>query len=235
MNSFLEKIVVPYYQAQSANLGNFILYNSNRHVILASDSILTKLKFKTQTDISGKKLNDFNHIKPQFIIELEEIFDDCLRQKKPVNFVGIGGQITPPNKHCHELIFQSYEPVLDNNGTAIAILAKKLPIIKTNLFNLFFPEYASPTELFDKDLSEKLSSREFEIVYLLSNGLSQYDIARKLKISRSTVLKTLTEKIMPKFNLTRANSSKLIYLAILAGFHSKIPKTLIDEQLIIFD
>lgn len=235
MNSFLEKIVIPYYQAQSANLGNFILYDSNRSVILAADSVLTKLKFKTQSDIRGKKFNDFNHIKPQFITKLEEIFDTCLEQKKPINFVGIGGQINPPNKHYHELIFQSYEPVLDNNGAAIAILAKKLPIIKTNLFNMFFPEYATPIEFFDKTLSDKLSSREFEIVYLLSNGLSQYDIARKLKISRSTVLKTLTEKIIPKLNLTIANSTELIRFAVLTEFHGKIPKSLIAEQLIILD
>ena len=233
MNKFLEKVVIPFYQAQSASLGNFILYDINQLVVLAADTVLAKLNFKAQEEIHGKNFSNFNHIKPEFVLKLKEIFNRCLEQKKSINFIGIGGQINPPNKHFHELVFQSYEPILDNNKSVVAILAKKLPIISSNLFNLFFPEYTGQVELLDKSLSEKLTSREFEIVYLLSNGLSQYEIAKKLQISRSTILKTLTEKIMPKFNLTIANSSKLICLAILAGFHSKIPKSLIAEQLII--
>jgi hypothetical protein len=143
--------------------------------------------------------------------------------------------LSSPFKNYHELIFQVFEPIVDMHNNVVAVIAKKIPIINSNLFNLFFPEYKNELCNVGQALSEELSQREFEIVYLLSNGLSQYEIASKLGISRSTVLKTITDRILPKFNLAENDSKELIKLAIALGIQAKIPKSLATEQIIILN
>ena len=233
MHNFLKDVVIPYYQAQSQQGNNFVIYDIQMKVLVASESVAKRLNFQSAREMVEKSYVDFKHIKPELLPQLKAIFNHCITNKITTHCVSIGGQLKPRFKNYHELIFQALEPIVDVDNNVIAILAKKLPVINSNLFHLFFPEYKAPSEIINQQITEELSEREFEIVYLSSNGLSQYEIADRLQISRSTVLKTITDRILPKSNLTESNSKELIKFAIALGIHTKIPKSLIKEQLII--
>lgn len=232
MHKYLTEVVIPYYQEQLSTGDNFVLYDISLKVLMASNTVLERLGYPAQNDIIGKNYSDFNHIKPELIAGLEKIFLRCLKTKQSINLVCIGGQIRPRFKNHHELIFQSYKPILDPTGQVIAVLAAKIPTINTNLFHLFYPSYISKL-IKIANVTESLSTREFEVLYLLSNGLSQYEIATELNISRSTIVKTISERILPKLGLLENDSKELIMLAISLGIHGKIPKSMVAEQTLI--
>jgi DNA-binding CsgD family transcriptional regulator len=232
MQNYLNNIVIPFYTAQAHGKNNFILFDLNLKVLLASVGVLNRLSYNGQKDIIGKTYTDFNHLKPEYIPKLISIFKQCIKNKQTINFITLGGQIRPKYKNHHELIFQSYKPIFDNKQNVVAIVASKIPTINTNLFHIFFPKFQTQLEN-SGTITEKLAQREFEVFYLLSNGLSQYEIAKQLSISRNTVVKTISERILPKLALN--DNKELIKIAIALSIHGKVPKSLVDEQLIIID
>ncbi|MFN8770274.1 MAG: response regulator transcription factor [Neisseriaceae bacterium] len=137
-------------------------------------------------------------------------------------------------KNHYELIFQSYTPILNSDKEVVAVIATKLPIININFFNLFFPKLNS-AKLSNHLITEQLTQREFEILYLLSNGLSQYEIANVLGVSRGTILKTIMDRILVKIDINENKSEKIIQKAMQLGIHGKIPRNLVEEQIIILE
>lgn len=233
MNNYLKNIVVPFYQCQ-AQVDNFVLYDLNKQVVLASQNVLERLKFKNEKQIIGKTFADFKHIKPEFINQLDQIFDLCVQTKQTINFVAIGGQLNSKHKNYHELIFQSYIPIFDSKQQMVAVLARKNPIAKSNLFDLLFPKVR--TRLNSNSLVwDILTIREFQITYLLGSGMSQYQIATLLNITRSTVVKTINDRILPKFGINRNSTAELVQEVVAAKIHGKLPKGLVKEQILILD
>lgn len=232
MSNFLQNIIIPFYQAQAIKQNNFILYDLNQKVLLASSSVIQHLQFDSQNDMKDKTFADFAHIKPEMITQLINIFVKVIKSKKKISFIGIGGSISPKFKNYHELIFQSFEPILDDKQNVVAVLAQKLPTVDQNLIYLFFPEFKI-NFLENSQLIEQLTSREFEILYLLCNGFSQYETAAKLKISRSTVLKTISDRIISKLSILNNDSLEIIKIGISLGMQAKIPRSLVKEQIVI--
>ncbi len=230
MSAFLENIVKPYFLAQVTKGGNFILYDLDGKVILASRSVLDHLNYQSQGEIAGKSIADFGHIKQEMIAALKKLFCQAINERRTIAFIGIGGQVNPEYKNFHELVFQAYEPILDENNNPVAILARKIPTIDQNLIYIFFPELKVKQNV-DIRKIEELTNREFEILYLLANGLSQYEIANKLKISRSTVLKTISDRIINKLGIYSNDSQEIIKRAIELGIHGKIPRSLVKDQI----
>lgn len=232
MANFLENTIIPYYRAQAKKEENFILYDLNLRVIVAADSVAKRLKYQSPAEIEGKTYQDFAHIKPELIPKLEELFTRVVKSKQVVTVLGIGGQLQPKYKNYHELILQNFEPILDPEQEVVAVLAKKLPTMERNLIHLLFPEFKVNLH-HDPMAIESFTQREFEILYLLSNGFSQYEIAAKLGITRGTVMKTISDRILAKLSLNENNSLAILKMAITLGVHAKIPKSLVKEQLIV--
>lgn len=240
INNYLQNIVIPFFIAQASKNTQFILYDTQHKVLCAANNTLKRLNFKTQQEIIGKRMEDFNHAKTEFIKKMHSIFDQAMHDNRILNVLSIGGQLKPKHKNYHELIFQTLEPILDQNGEVIALLAKRYNHHEINLFNLVTHESITKiidtqNNFVDSDPIESMSKREFEITYLLGNGLSQYQIASMLGISRSSVLKYISDRIVPKLNLATNDSQEIIKLAILLKIHSKIPKPLIPEQIILLN
>ncbi len=231
-NNFLLGIVIPYYEVQAQKDDHFILYNTNGEIILAAHLVLKHLEFNENNDIKGKTLLQLNHGTPKMVELINQLFTSVIKTKQTIKFLTIGGQKEPPFKNHHELVLQKFEPIIDDKNKVVAILACKLPLLESNLINLLLTDLKSKSKL-DNKIIETLSSREFEILYLLSHGISQYQIAKILGITRSTVAKIISDRIYNKFSLNNPNSEKLIALAIQHGFNSKVPKTLVEEQILI--
>jgi DNA-binding CsgD family transcriptional regulator len=232
MQNYLKNVVIPFYAAQVHKKNNFTLFDLNLKVLVASDGVIKRLNYANQKDILGKTYADFNHLKPEYIDKVIAIFKQCIKNKDTIHCITLGGQLRPKYKNHHEIIFQSYTPIFDDKQNIVAVLTSKIPTINANLFHIFFPKFKTQLQN-SSDITEKLSKREFEVLYLLSNGLSQYEIAEQLSISRNTVVKTISERILPKFSLN--DSKNLINIAIALSIHAKVPKSLVDEQLIIIN
>jgi DNA-binding CsgD family transcriptional regulator len=230
MQNYLNDIVIPFYTAQIYDKNNFVLYDLNAKVLVASNGVIERLKYTNSKEIIGRAFSEFNHIKPEYLSKLSTTFNQCIEHKKRINIIALGGQIKPKYKNHHELIFQVYQPIFDLEQNVVAVLTSKIPTVNANLFNMFFPQYQVRLND-DENLTEKLAKREFEVLYLLSNGLSQYEVAELLSISRNTVAKTISERILPKLSLN--SNEQLIKIAIMYSIHGKVPKSLVKEQLII--
>jgi len=120
-------------------------------------------------------------------------------------------------------------PLFHPNGQPIALLVNST---RYHLFGLHefvsmqnldtIPILHSPDT---ENLNIKLSNRQHEILFLVSNGFSQEHVAQILKVSRGTIAKTISSQICPKFNIDN-DSAKLIHLARQIKIHHKIPKSL---------
>ena len=234
MTTYLDDVILPYYMAQLNVLDNFILYDLEFKVLLVSPNTLMRLGFSTQEDIYLKTLKELEFIKPRMMDKLVQIFNSVVSNKKMTKFIGIGGQIKPLYKNHYEIILQSYTPILDPQNEVVAVIASKLPVIDRNLINLFFPCFKSDVTN-NHLVTESLTPREFEILYLLSSGFSQYEIAKIIKVSRGTVLKTLTDRILPKLGIDQNDTSAIVRKAKELGIYSKIPRSLVDEQIVIIN
>lgn len=79
-----------------------------------------------------------------------------------------------------------------------------------------------------------LTARQHEIIFLITLGLSQREAAQILKISRSTIAKTLIE-ISDKFGIYGNDTSKLIAKARKLNIHKQIPSSLCKPWVIVLD
>jgi len=71
-----------------------------------------------------------------------------------------------------------------------------------------------------------LTKREEEILFLLANRFKQDEIAKILKITRSTVATIIANQLCVKFNIPRTNTALLTRIAMDQGYSQYIPKSL---------
>ncbi len=86
----------------------------------------------------------------------------------------------------------------------------------------FLPE--SSSNKFYDDL--KLSPRQKEVLFLVSQGISQDQAAQMLGIKRGTLSKIISDQICPKFNIFPPHYIKLLDIVHKEGLDRYIPKTL---------
>lgn len=158
-----------------------------------------------------------------------------LEDKIPIQFV----YFILDNDEFRSLLVH-FVPRIADNGTVAGI-------------QQFFSGYdlwgiADVTDLFNNNLQQyivlasrgyelpiKLSTRQHEIVYLLTQGFGVRQLAQVLKISYGTVSKTLREHIYSKFDVRGADLDQLIAKAKSLGYHLYVPQSLCYPCLIILD
>ncbi len=86
-----------------------------------------------------------------------------------------------------------------------------------------------------EELGVELSERQHEILFLLCNGLNQYEIADLLGIKRTTVAKILHTQINGKLDIDPPNTTKLIEKAAALGINELIPLRLRKQKFILFE
>lgn len=80
-----------------------------------------------------------------------------------------------------------------------------------------------------------LSQRQHEVLFLLTVGLSQIEIAKVLGITRGTVSSIITHQLSNKLGLVNVDTRKLIELACNMGLDKYIPPSLYRPRVIILD
>ena len=85
------------------------------------------------------------------------------------------------------------------------------------------------------ELPIKLSPRQEEIVFVLSNNVGLRQTAEFLKISYGTLTSTLKNAIYIKFCIDHNDISLLVEKAVALGYNLIIPQSLVDPEIIILD
>jgi hypothetical protein len=78
------------------------------------------------------------------------------------------------------------------------------------------------------DAAVNLTQRQNDIVYYLLLGLTQKQIGEKLKISRGTVSKLISEQICPKFGLESGYTAVLLKRVLESTVKLRIPSSLMQ-------
>lgn len=126
----------------------------------------------------------------------------------------------------------SYMPVIHKSGEVIAIHSSSV-----DSYILRFQGHLRKPNIKneDKEFKKLFSNREIEILFLLTNGATQDQIAQILNVARTTVSSTIANQICPKFNIAGANTKMLVDAAINAGFYLDMPKSLWKPCIIILN
>ncbi|TXI93566.1 MAG: hypothetical protein E6Q33_02975 [Neisseriales bacterium] len=147
--------------------------------------------------------------------------------------------ILPQNDEIRSLIF-NYIPIFAKDGEVIAVqkITSEFGFFGlTDYLNLLQNKKPTPLRIMPKDykMPIKLAKRQHEIIFLLTNGINQSNIARILSVSRTAVAKTIAEVICPKFAISDNNVGLLIDKATAMNYNKFIPPSLCKIGVILFD
>lgn len=157
------------------------------------------------------------------LVTLQEIvFNTC----KVVQFI----DMLPYNNQFLTYI-TTYTPIISPDGEVVAIQSFTI-----QSYVLRFQGHLSPpnNEAEPEGLN-KFTNRELEILFLLSNGATQDQIAQILNISRGTIAAVISNQLCPKFKIAGANTRLLTESAIKAGMYKHMPQSLWRPCLIILN
>lgn len=154
-----------------------------------------------------------------------------LTHGKPVKFI----DMLPYNNQLVAYL-TTYCPLFHPSGEVIAIHSSS---IKTYILrfqgHIQHPEITDAKNKFTDKTTTQFTQRELEILFLLSNGASQEQIAQILGIARGTVSAIITNQLCPKFSIPGANTKLLIREAIDGGYYRQMPLSLWKPCLIVLN
>ncbi len=167
---------------------------------------------KDEIDLYAKKL-----------VTLQEVvFSTC----KIVQFI----DMLPYNNQFLTYI-TTYTPIISPDGEVIAIQSFSI-----QSYVLRFQGHLSPpNDVLKPDEFNNFTNRELEILFLLSNGATQDQIAQILNISRGTIAAVVSNQLCPKFKIAGANTRLLTESAIKAGMYKHMPQSLWRPCLIVLN
>lgn len=157
------------------------------------------------------------------LLTLQEIvFNSC----KVVQFI----DMLPYNNQFLTYV-TTYTPIIAPSGNVIAIQSFSI-----QSYVLRFQGHLSPpNEVIKSEELNNFTNRELEILFLLSNGATQDQIAQILNISRGTIAAVVSNQLCPKFNIAGANTRLLTESAIKAGMYKHMPRSLWRPCLIVLN
>ena len=125
----------------------------------------------------------------------------------------------------------TYTPVISPDGEVVAIQSFSIQSYVLR----FQGHISSPNEVAKPDKLNNFTNRELEILFLLSNGATQDQIAQILNISRGTIAAVVSNQLCPKFKIAGANTRLLTEAAIKAGLYKHMPQSLWRPCLIVLN
>jgi DNA-binding CsgD family transcriptional regulator len=246
MNSFINQTTIPFLQMLIGAGEHIILHDIDNKIIFSTDKVCQFVFNLPFSEVKGKSIlaiynpaDENMHIidKVRNYTKISNQSVTCLRTPSKV----YPQTFTKPNSE-HQQQFPLFSikisPVVDDTGTTVATFSIYQLF---NNYDLFYSIYYTKLNNKDRELnlprteltSYNLSKRELEILYLLSQNLSQREIAQLLDITRGTVTKILTEKIYTKLNIPINNNKHLIQRAIELGINENVPQSLVPDGVIL--
>ena len=222
-----------------------LIINRNFEVEIATNHSIKSLGFNDWQQFNQISLKDYNN--PE---ALRMVFGDKYSSENHHVFEFYGKKI----HFLQQLVFEQAKVIkfidmLPYNGQFIIYITTYMPIIhksgeviaihssSVDSYILRFQGHLRKPNIKneDKEFKKRFSNRELEILFLLTNGATQDQIAQILNVARTTVSSTIANQICPKFNIAGANTRMLVDAAINAGFYLDMPKSLWKPCIIILN
>lgn len=137
-----------------------------------------------------------------------------------------------PYNESFTVYITSYVPLIHPNGEVLAIQSTSVEGDISRFQRYICKPNAQSN---NKHLDENFTNRELEILFLLTNGASQNEIAQILNVARTTISSIIANQICPKFNISGANTKILIERVIKAGLYLNMPNSLWKPCVIILN
>lgn len=128
----------------------------------------------------------------------------------------------------------TYIPVFNSNGNVIAIQSVALDYRLAG-YHEYIKNILEQRKTAKSVFNIKLAKREEEVLFLLTCGITQEQIAEILGIKRDTVAAIIKNQLCVKFSLSVVNTKLLIETALSYGFPFSIPESLWRPSVIILE
>lgn len=248
---FINSVVIPSITGSLTAPIDLTLYDTEGKVILLSELAIHNLGLSKKEEVIGLSYKDADSKLVRSLCNTtEEDVEDLLLMAQKIHKLQ---QISITKK-----IALSHVDIIPYNNTFEAMLINNLPICapdgevvalqaiatKYKLFGLYdylkqmHNSIEKPYEYKitkGTQLPIKLSKREHEILFILMAGISQYEAAQFLNITRGTVSKILTDKICPKFGVHGSNTKLLVEKAKKLQLDKFMPASFFRPNVIIMD
>lgn len=229
------------------------IYDYNDNIILTTQKLAHIFGYHSWKNISNLPAQNiiYRHPLPdnttsQFEQNIQTMFElrfklasvrkAVIHLKRPVSTL----LIHPFNKVFDNFLLTTFIPLFMPTGEVVAILGTTtdysmfgIQEFRDSLEKIHQPKRKKnviPTEF-----PKSLTIRQHEILFLLLLGATQEMVAQILEISRGSITKTITQSILPKFNLAGASVKLLVEYCRQKNFHYIIPRSLCVPRLIVLD
>lgn len=197
------------------------------------ESVGTSYANPPEDRIDNILLKNKNFSREDVIAAANKIFTlqkEAIEYRKTIKFIDM-----LPYNNKFEGFLSNISPIFlpgTNHIAGIITISDTLPLIGVeDLFKLK-ENIINPNTLNSvPELTNHLSPRQWEIVFLLSIGINQAEIAEILSIKRGTVSKIMSDGLFDKFNVY--TKEELIQESIKQGFNKILPKSLWKHYIIL--
>jgi len=245
---FIQQATIPFLQMLINAGENVVLHDLDNRIIFSSDNVCEFVFNLPFSKIKNKHIFEIYSPADENMHIINNVRNYTQRTRHSVTCIRTPSEIFPqiftrPNSE-HQQQFPLFSirifPVVDNSGDTVATFSIYQLFNNYDLFYSIYytqqqdqrgelEEYTTKTALSDCGLSK----RELEILYLLSQNLSQRTIAKVLNVTRGTITKIISEKIYIKLGITTNSSKALIQRAIELGINDNIPQSLLPNGVVL--
>ncbi|TXI92056.1 MAG: hypothetical protein E6Q33_08120 [Neisseriales bacterium] len=249
INEYFEKIIIPSFLPLAESNIVSVIWDTSGKLVVATNLYAEKFGFTNWEEMQGRNIQlaerqEFpilENSNQETVNSALEIIQQtlALRTRVFTEKIPISAVIIHPFARVFSSTIITYQtPIFHCCGQ---IIGAQMTITEFNMFgvndylsgyhdkSLDVPSIIKKSE----ELKIPLSRRQHEILFLLTIGLSQREAATILNISRSSIAKTLTESICPKFGIYDANTNTLIEKARKMNMHKFIPSSLCKPWVIV--
>lgn len=234
---FIENVIIPMLTGLVQKKLFSAAYDLDGKIIIATDMFAGYFGYNSMNQIQGKSLHDIL----AEIGKLEQFANLVNRLNElRLKVINTGSIVTHlnlipfHNKILTTLVYNI--PIFRTDGKVVATrtIARKIDLISSVAAmnnNLIHGEpicKVKPREL-------HLSPRQNEILYLLTIGFSQNQVADYLGITRGTISKIISESICPLFEIDGSNTKLLVKTIIASKYFEKVSNPFLEPRIIEID
>lgn len=231
---YINNIIIPMFTGLTKkNIFN-VVYALDGKIIIASDIFAKYFGFNSMEEIQGKTLLDMptelDHLK-QFRLLVERFNEIRFKVIQTGSVIAHLNFIPLQNQISNTLSYNI--PIFRSDGKVVAtrIITRKIDLVSSvaamnnSLVNGEPRCKVKPSAL-------NLSPRQNEILYLLTIGFSQSQVADYLGITRGTISKIISESICPLFEIDGSNTKLLVKTLIASKYFERISNPFTEPKVI---
>lgn len=235
--AFIDNLLIPFLENYEGMGTYFIVHDLEDNILYINTESAKLMANLTPEQLIGTNLRHLGIISTDEYLKLQSIRHEALRNRKKIRFINLSSSNMISKVIANEVIQPAFicttMPIFTLQGDLVATLTSADILKNFNLFHFITNKLQNyPREI--ETYIQRLTTRELEVVYLLSHGMSQREAADFLGITRGTVSRMITDSIFEKLELATPSSEAVMAKAIELGVNQHIPKTLTCAKIILF-